>query len=108
MFLNFTQGNGCKSYSIIVAKIHELLHTVTNMGKLIKIQRIPLHIIPENNIADKMTKMVCNWQNIWEFLLEYEDSISNLRSDLHSYKLDIWEQAKSSLKIGDYISNIYD
>ena len=47
-----------------------------------------------------MTKMACNWQIISEFLPEYEERVL--------YRLDIWEQAKGSLKIGDYIDNTYD
>ena len=78
------------------------------MGKLIKDQCNTSHVIPKNNIADKMAKMACNWQTVSEFLPEYEESILNLRRDLHSYRSDNWEQANSSLNIGDYINNIFD
>ena len=81
---------------------------MTNLGELIKIQWIPSHIIPENNIADKMAKMACDWQTISEFLPECEENVSNLRREMQSYRLDNWEQTKSSLKLGDYINNIFD
>ena len=91
--------NGCKTYSNIIAKIHKLLQTLTNLDKLIKIQWIPSHVIPENDIADKMAKMAYNWHTISEFLSEYEENVCNLRRYLHSYRLDNWEQAKSFFKV---------
>ena len=70
--------NGSRTYSNIIAEIHKLLHILTNLGKLIKIQWIPSHVLPENNIADKMAKMACDWQTISDFLPENEETVSNL------------------------------
>ena len=64
-------GNICKSYSFIISEIHRLLHKIIDMGKLIKIQWIPSHIIFENDIAEKMAKTACNWQTVSEFFPEF-------------------------------------
>ena len=53
-------GNGDKTYTNKISKIHKLLQKIISVGKLIKNQWIPSHIIPENNISDKKAKMAGN------------------------------------------------
>ena len=75
------------------------------MGKLIKIQWIPSHIIPENDVADKAA---CGWQTVLEYFPECGETVLNLRRSLHCCRIGVWEEIKGSLKIGEYINNIFE
>ena len=68
------------------------------MGKLIKIQWIPSHIIPENDIADKMAKTAFNWQTVWEFFSREWGKCFKFGQGFSNYRIDFWKQVRKFFK----------